>query len=143
MSLFYSHMIAILRDTFPTISPRRFALQVVIVGDPAHTASNNLQVWNQHWQGFANISQHQRQNADSAKPPFVPNQATFVPPTEILLLQLPFKVSTCSNVDDILRNAGQFRGPDTLIQTNKNQISGLIHEQNGKSGNCFIRSLRA
>ena len=43
------------------------------------------------------------------------NQPTFKPPTEILLLQLPFKVSTCSNVDDILRHAGQFRGPDTLI----------------------------
>ena len=69
-----SDVITFSRDTFPTISPRRFALQVVMVCDPAHTTSYNLKVGDQNWQAFANISQHQRQSVGSAKPPLVPNQ---------------------------------------------------------------------
>ena len=71
----FSDTIAFLRDTFSTLIPRIFALQVVMVCDPAHTIRQYLKVGDQNWQAFANVSQHLRQSVDSAKPLWFPTQA--------------------------------------------------------------------
>ena len=112
MCLCFSDTIAFLWDTFSTLIPRIFALQVVMVCDPAHTIRQYLKVGDQNWQAFANVSQHLRQSVDSAKPLWFPTQAAW---RSLHLLQLAFKVSTCLHVGDILRLAGHLRGPHTLM----------------------------